>query len=57
MTISISFDMPLPATEETPTPDQIQEWVEYQLGYRGSMSMENPLSDCDLDNADNISIS
>jgi len=30
------------------TDDQVQEWVEYKTGYRGSMSMDNPLVDYDL---------
>ena len=52
--ISVSFDMPLPDGDFTS--DQIQEWVEYRLGYRGGIPMDNPLSEYDLNNADNFSV-
>lgn len=37
------------------TDNQIQEWVEYCTGYRGSISMDNPLNQYDLE-ADSVDV-
>lgn len=45
--ITITVKAPIQCTDE-----QFQEWVEYCLGYRGGMSMENPLHEYDLEASD-----
>ena len=42
--ITITVDSPTDCTEE-----QFREWVEYCLGYSGSIKIENPLSEYDLE--------
>lgn len=34
------------------TDEQFQEWAEFNLGYRGSISCDNPLCDYDLEASD-----
>lgn len=48
--IKIVVTSPIKCTDE-----QYQEWAEYCLGYRGSISTSNPLHEYDLD-ADDIDI-
>lgn len=31
------------------TREEFEEWVKFQVGYQGGMSMENPLVDYDLE--------
>lgn len=31
------------------TDEQFEEWVKYQVGHRGDISIDNPLSDQDID--------
>lgn len=31
------------------TPEQLREWVEFGVGYRGGISMDNPLHEYDLE--------
>ncbi len=45
--VRINVVAPVECTEE-----QFQEWVEYCLGYRGSISMQNPLHEYDLEAKD-----
>jgi len=42
--ITITVLSPVDCTDE-----QFQEWVEFCLGYRGGMSVENPLHEYDLE--------
>ena len=39
----ITVVVPVAATDE-----QVDEWVEYNVGYRADMRLDNPLSDHDL---------
>ena len=39
--INIELVRPMECTD-----DQLLEWVEFELGYRADISMENPLSEC-----------
>jgi len=48
--IRITVKAPCECTDE-----QFQEWVEYCLGYRGGVSMENPLHEYDLE-ADRVDV-
>ena len=45
--ITITVKAPIECTDE-----QFQEWAEYCLGYRGSMSIKNPLYKYDLEASD-----
>lgn len=42
--ITITVKVPTKCTDE-----QFEEWVEYCVGYRGDISMENPLCGYDLE--------
>ena len=44
--ISVEFDVVLP---DEVTEEQIQEWLEYELGQSGQISKENPLVLCDIE--------
>lgn len=44
--ISVEFDVVLP---DDATEDQVQEWLEYELGKIWQMSKENPLVLCDIE--------
>lgn len=48
--ISITVTVPIDCTEE-----QFEEWVYAELGYRGGVSLENPLCEYDLE-AEQVSI-
>lgn len=40
MYLNVRFEIEI---QEEATPEQVREWLEYQLGYRGGMSATNPL--------------
>lgn len=44
--ISVEFDVVIP---EEATDEQVQEWLEYELHQRGTMSADSPLALCDID--------
>ena len=48
--VEFSIDLPVDATRE-----QVREWVEFELGNRGSCSGDNPLIDYEIE-ADRVSI-
>ena len=48
--IGMTVIIPTDATDA-----QTEEWVKYELGYSGEISVKNPLSDYDIE-AKNISI-
>ena len=50
ITVEFSIDIPVEATSE-----QVSEWLEFNLGYRGSCSGENPLLDYEIE-AERVSI-
>jgi len=43
-TFTIKVDAPVECT-----PEQLREWVEFNVGYRGGISMYNPLNDYDME--------
>ena len=45
--IELLFNPPVESTE-----DELREWVEYCLGITGMLSMNNPLSEHDLEGDD-----
>ena len=42
--VEFSIDLPVDATSE-----QVREWVEFELGNRGSCSGDNPLVDYEIE--------
>ncbi|MEW6691579.1 MAG: hypothetical protein AB1340_01940 [Pseudomonadota bacterium] len=44
--VRVEFSVQVP---DKVTDDQIEEWVEFELGVLGGMSGDNPLSDRDLE--------
>jgi hypothetical protein len=46
MKLRVEFEVTVP---DGVTLEQAEEWLLYQLGERGGMSAENPLSDTDLE--------
>ena len=51
-TYTVTFEVTPPVDA---TSDQVEEWVKFQIGNMGGMSLENPLSDYDLE-SDNVSV-
>ena len=45
--VRIRVDAPCECTDE-----QFKEWVEYSVGYRGGISIDNPLHQYDLEASD-----
>ena len=45
--ISVSFEVEVP--DDSATDKQVQEWLEYELHQRGTMSADSPLALCDID--------
>jgi hypothetical protein len=44
-TVEVRFNLEVP---EEATDEQIHEWLEFELGVTGSISVENPLSSTEL---------
>lgn len=47
MLIMVEVEIEVPV--EDATDEQIQEWLEFQLGSRGRISIKNPLHDQDIE--------
>lgn len=43
--VACEIEVRVPASATT---EQVEEWVEFQLGYRGGMDRQNPLADFEL---------
>jgi hypothetical protein len=46
MELKVEFEVTVP---DNVTPEQADEWLQYQLGARGGMPADNPLADTDLE--------
>ena len=50
--VKVSFEIELPV--KGASLEDIVEWIEYELGYRGGMSMNNVLEPYDIENSESV---
>lgn len=55
MKIKVEFTVKLPSIGKTVSHEDISEWIEFNIGARGGISLKNPLIDEELE-ADPLSV-